>query len=96
LRKIRHNPVEGVQLARLDQKGRLLFYAPNQRDQLIANAQNDETKFILYCGFHAGLRKNEIIEARSEWFDLEHGALHVRATDTSSEGQRGADNPAYA
>jgi integrase len=82
LRKIRHNPVEGVQLARLDQKGRLPFCAPDERDKLIANAPSDEMKFVLYCGFHAGLRKNEIIEARPEWFDLERGALHVRATDT--------------
>jgi integrase len=82
LRKIRHNPVEGVKLARLDQKGRLLFCPPEVRDKLIANAPDDGMKFILYCGFHAGLRKNEIVEARPEWFDLERGALHVRATDT--------------
>jgi hypothetical protein len=73
LRKIRHNPVEGVKLARLDQKGRLLFCPPDARDKLIANAPGDEMKFILYCGFHVGLRKNEIIEARPEWFDLEPG-----------------------
>jgi len=82
LRKIRRNPVEGVQLARLDQKGRLLFCEPNERDRLIAKAPSDEIKFILYCGFHAGLRKNEIVEARPEWFDLERRALHVRPTDT--------------
>lgn len=82
LKKIRFNPVEGVNLARLDQKGRLLFCSPDVRDKLIVNAPNDAMKFVLYCGFHAGLRKNEIVEARPEWFDLERGSIHVRATDT--------------
>jgi integrase len=69
-----------VKLARLDQKSRLLFCSPEHRDKLIGNARSDEMKFILYSGFHARLRKNEIIEARPDWFDLERGALHVRAT----------------
>jgi integrase len=81
-REIRHNPVEGLKLARLDRKGRLLFCTPDVRDKLIANAPDDEMKFILYCGFHAGLRKNEIIEACPEWFDLERCSIHVRATET--------------
>jgi site-specific recombinase XerD len=82
LKKIRFNPVNGVNLARLDQKGRLLFCPPDLRNKLIGSAPSDAMKFILYCGFHAGLRKNEIIEARPEWFDLERGSIHVRATDT--------------
>jgi site-specific recombinase XerD len=82
LKKIRLNPVEGVNLARLDQKGRLLFCPPDLRDKLIANAPNEAMEFILYCGFHAGLRKNEIIEARPEWFDLERGSIHIRTIDT--------------
>ncbi len=81
-KRIRSNPVSGVKLAKLDSKSRLLFCSPEQRDSLIANAPNEEMKFILYCGFHAGLRKNEIIEARPDWFDLNHGSLEVRATDS--------------
>jgi integrase len=34
--------------------------------------------FILLCGFHAGLRKNEICNARVGWFDLDAGLLHVQ------------------
>jgi site-specific recombinase XerD len=82
LKRIRSNPVRGLKLARLDQKSRLLFCSPEQRDRLIKNASTDEMRFILYAGFHAGLRKNEIIEARADWFDLERGALHVRATES--------------
>ena len=29
-----------------------------------------ELKFILYCGFHAGLRRKEIAMAKVSWFDL--------------------------
>jgi len=82
LKKLRINPVEDVKLARLDRKGRVRFCVPEEREKLIGNAPDDAMKFILYCGFHAGLRKNEIIEARPEWFDLERGLLHVRASET--------------
>ncbi len=34
-------------------------------------------KFALLCGFDAGLRRNEISEARVNWFDLENNLLHV-------------------
>ncbi len=37
----------------------------------------DELRFILYCGFHAGLRRKEIGVARVSWFDLKTGLLHV-------------------
>lgn len=37
----------------------------------------DELRFILYCGFHAGLRRKEIGVARVSWFDLKAGLLHV-------------------
>ncbi len=39
-------------------------------DLLISECPDRELKFILYCGFHAGLRKGEIVQARPEWFDL--------------------------
>jgi integrase len=37
----------------------------------------DELRFILYCGFHAGLRRKEIGAAKVSWFDLKAGLLHV-------------------
>jgi integrase len=81
-RKVRANVVKGVKLARLDSNGRKLFCTPAQRDKLIAGCNRDDLKFTLFCGFHAGMRKQEIIEARPDWFDLKAGAIHVRKTDT--------------
>jgi integrase len=54
------------------------FCTPDLRDRLIAECTRDDLRFILYCGFHAGLRKAEIIEAHGQWFDLRAGLLHLR------------------
>src|SRR5207248_8374334 len=58
------------------------FCTVKERDRLISECTSDGLKFVLLCGFHAGLRKNEIIEARPFWFDLEAGLLHLRKTPT--------------
>jgi integrase len=81
-RKVRANVVKGLKLARLDTNGRKPFCTPAQRDKLIAECKRDDLKFTLFCGFHAGMRKQEIIEARPDWFDLKAGSIHVRKTDT--------------
>lgn len=33
--------------------------------------------FVLYCGFHAGMRKGEIQHSRPDWFDLERRVLTI-------------------
>jgi integrase len=81
-RKVRTNVVKAVKLARLDTKGRTNFCTPALRDKLISKCRRDDIKFVLFCGFHAGMRKQEIIEARPDWFDLKAGSIHVRKTDT--------------
>jgi len=81
-RKVRTNVVKAVKLARLDTNGRKGFCDPAQRDKLIAKCKREDLKFALFCGFHAGMRKQEIIEARPDWFDLKAGSIHVRKTDT--------------
>lgn len=55
-----------------------------QRDTIIAAADNDDLRFILYAGFHAGMRKLEIIEARRDWFDLGAKMIHIKR----AEGKR--------
>jgi integrase len=77
-----HNPCKGLDLA--DEVGTRMrdFCTENQRDFLISSCQREDLLFVLYCGFHAGLRKNEIIEARPFWFDLGAGLLHLRKTAT--------------
>lgn len=77
------SPFAEVPLARIDAPARLRFATAQQRDKLITDAPDDDLRFILYAGFHAGLRKGEIIEARVGWFDLHKSrAVHVENTDT--------------
>ena len=54
------------------------FCPPSLRDRLIEECPREDLKFVLFCGFHAGLRFNEIVEARRFWFDLDRGLLHLR------------------
>ncbi len=74
------NPVSKVRLARHKPKGRLPHCPKKQKNELIANAPNDDLRFILFCGFDGGLRRGEIDQARVNWFDGR--SLHVRKTDT--------------
>jgi integrase len=81
-RKVRTNVVKAVKLAKLDTKGRTDYCTPALRDKLIEKCKREDLKFVLFCGFHAGLRKAEIIEARPDWFDLTKGLIHVRKTES--------------
>jgi integrase len=81
-RKVRSNVVKTVKLARLDTRGRPNFCTAALRDELIKNCKREDVRFALFCGFHAGLRKNEIIEARPDWFDVLGNAIQIKKTST--------------
>ena len=61
-------------------------------NRVIADAKDQDLAFILYCGFHAGLRKSEIIAAKVNWFDLGDGLLHVQNDPGSGFILKDADN----
>jgi hypothetical protein len=54
--------------------------SPNAKPATIEKAKQaaEELKFILYCGFHAGLRRKEIGAAKVSWFDLDHGLIQAQ------------------
>jgi len=80
---IRTSPAAGVKMGKANSKARVKFCTFAQRDKCFKAAEGDQDlQFIQYCGFYAGMRKNEIIEARPEWFDLEHNVIHVEETPT--------------
>jgi integrase len=89
-RKVRTNVVKAVKLARLDSNGRQQFCTPALRDKLISKCTREDLKFVLFCGFHAGMRKAEIIEARPDWFDLKQGLIHIKTTPTFRPKDRDA------
>jgi integrase len=49
--------------------------------KLIANCEDEELRYCLFCGFHAGLRFGEVVMSRPDWFDLDHKVLHVTRSD---------------
>lgn len=40
-----------------------------------------ELRFVLFCGFHAGMRAGEIKHSRAAWFDLSRGLIAIPAEE---------------
>lgn len=80
--KVRRNPAREVSIKVEARSSRKNWVRKAQIEKLIDAAEADpELQYILYCGFHAGLRKDEVIMSRPEWFDFgigQYGVLHVR------------------
>jgi integrase len=58
--------------------GRKNWLKNKEVERVIAETANEDLRFILFCGFHAGLRRNEIVNAKVNWFDLQAGLVHVQ------------------
>ena len=80
--KLRESPAEFIKSKTSTSAKRRRFCLREQVDSLISECADLELKFILYCGFHAGLRKGEIVQARSEWFDLRLNIIHITEYET--------------
>ena len=87
------NPVKKVDFAKVSTHSKNTpWVRVDLKNKLIEGATSKELKFILFCGFDVGLRREEIVEVRKDWFLLDdvnlkekyYGALHV----TKAEGKR--------
>jgi integrase len=58
--------------------GRKSWLKNSEVNRVILESKDPTLVFVLFCGFHAGLRRNEISNAKVGWFDLEAGLLHVQ------------------
>ena len=43
----------------------------------IEECQREDLKYVLFCGFHAGLRRGEIMHSRISWFDRKRRVLTI-------------------
>jgi integrase len=86
-KKLRANPCSEVKLKPNRPKARKNTIDAAQVAMLIKEAADDEMRFVLYCGFHAGMRKGEIIASRPGWFDLKTRVLTIQ----EDEGWRSKD-----
>lgn len=85
------NPVAKIALGRAEHIARKRFVDKRTKNALLKAVPDDDLRFILFCGFDAGLRRGEISEARVDWFELKHGgSLHVQRSvgKRLPEGQR--------
>jgi integrase len=93
--KVRENPVALVKLARNKPAPRRNFVSRENVRRLIEQCEEPQLKFILYCGFHAGLRKGEINAVAPDWIHLgEEGAggridVRIRPRQTNSPKDKG-------
>lgn len=80
--KIVGSPLAGLVMPKVTRAARVRFCDTALRDRLIKEAPTWDLKYVLLSGCHGGMRKNEQIEARPEWFDLERGFFTVQRTAT--------------
>jgi integrase len=78
---LRYNPLEGVDLPTFKPKGRKTFVPKVVANKLIKECLDPAKKFLLFCGFHAGMRFKEMDYATVKWFDLGArgtGLIHIQ------------------
>jgi len=78
----RANPCASIKQIDAKSAARLDFCTRAQRDTLIEKCTREDLKFVLFCGFHAGMRFQEIVQAKAFWFDLNEKMIHLRKTET--------------
>lgn len=89
------NPFRGIEMRRIsgEEATKERFCSRARRDAILAASLKipetvlpEETarwiSFVLHVGFEAGFRKNEIIECRPEWINLDLGIISVLPTET--------------
>jgi integrase len=79
-RKMAYNPAAEVRPESRPASSRIRYCTRALRDRLIEQCPNEDLRLILMLGFHAGLRKNEIIQAIPSWFNLELGFVDLHDT----------------
>ena len=75
------NPAEHVEIPRHRKPFRKTFVSAATVATLINGCSDQELRYCLYCGFHAGLRFSEVVASRPEWFNLANRTLSVLRSD---------------
>lgn len=84
------NPFDRVSFPKSIPTRRELVCTREQRDRLIRECPDPDLKAVLFFGFHAGLRRQEILNLRREWFIRDSRGIptHVRVQNERSDGER--------
>jgi integrase len=92
------NPTTEIKNPRISQPARTIFATKSERDTIIdaIDKEDFDTKFMFLCSFHAGMRFNEISEARHDWFNItgDSGFVMIQQTETfTSKNKRNRTVP---
>lgn len=89
---IARNPFDGLNFPKSLPTKRELVCTKAQRDQLIRECRNPDLKAVLFFGFHAGMRRQEILNLRLEWLvrDARGIPTHVRVQNEQRDSGRAA------
>jgi integrase len=74
------NPLDGLQPPLVRPAARRRVLSDEETARLFEMCGDEALRFALFSALHAGLRKDEIVNARPEWFDLDAGLLHIQAS----------------
>lgn len=80
--RILANPFARFRVPKVAQAARKRFCTVAERDLLVGECEDWDLRFVLFAGFHAGMRRMEICEAVPGWFDLERGYVGIDQTPT--------------
>jgi integrase len=76
-----YNPADKVRVPKFSKAVRRNFLPLPAAQKLIDNCMDEQLRFVLYCGIHAGFRFSEAMMARPEWFDLESKLIHIQVSE---------------
>lgn len=85
------NPFDQVDIPAQKRRPRQKWVRPWDSDRLIEKCTRPDLKFVLLAGFHAGMRRNEIVHARPEWFDWHHHVIHISLMRRELAEKQGLD-----
>lgn len=82
-KRMTFNPMDRVKLPKFSQAAhaRTNTVDAATAGRLIEECPDDEIKLVLLLGFTCGMRKNEIIQARWSWFDLNARVCRIPLTE---------------
>lgn len=79
--KVRSNPCTGIVEPRVKQRYREVWIEKAIAQKLLDECPDLELKFCLMCAIKAGMRKDEVVMSRPEWFNLERSIIRIPAED---------------
>lgn len=83
------NPAAALGIPKPRASRRERFCTRAERDRLVDSADDPALRFVLFAGFHAGLRYGEIAAARPDWFHVDDatGTGWITIQNDRTQGQ---------